>query len=413
MLLLLLQSGLHAQNRFNNPLLFNNSLSPDSICPDVCLHTINNQQLRLSNIKKPLILLDLFNTNCGAIPNHFREINTLQTQLQNAVKIIAVTKQDKSIIEDYLQHTVTGINLTVVAGDTVLFNLFPYRMVPQVVWLDSSLHVLAITVDYDVTAANIQAVLQHKPVRLDRKQDMMDFDVHHFSFLATGSTIKTASVITGYNAALPAAENEAETGEYKRLLVTNETVTGLCRLALHFYLPANRIILQTKHAELFSETPPVTNRGLWLYTHLLCYENILPAGSKLSCGQQLLDDLNRHLHITATVKKVKTRCYVVKIGNTIRLATRGGVPMTNFDSDNTTAKWMRNLPASSLLSYLNTLPGMPPCLDETNFTARVDMQLNTDLGNVPALQKALSRYGLYLHSQERYIKMLVIKDVPE
>ena len=84
--------------------------------------------------------------------------------------------------------------------------------------------------------------------------------------------------------------------------------------------------------------------------------------------------------------------------------------MTNFISGNQVRKWMHNLPLSSLLSFLNEIPGMPPCLDETGCTAKLDLLLNSNLGDIPSLRKVLQQYGLDLIYTARSVQMLVIED---
>ncbi len=42
------------------------------------------------------------------------------------------------------------------------------------------------------------------------------------------------------------------------------------------------------------------------------------------------------------------------------------------------------------------MPGMRPCIDETGYSKPVDMILNNDLADLPALKKMLWPYGLDL-----------------
>ncbi len=68
-----------------------------------------------------------------------------------------------------------NIDLPVPIFDTILNSYFPHKSIPHEVWIDSSEIVLGITESEQVTAANIELLLQGKKLNMPIKNDFAFF----------------------------------------------------------------------------------------------------------------------------------------------------------------------------------------------------------------------------------------------
>ena len=81
-----------------------------------------------------------------------------------------------------------------------------------------------------------------------------------------------------------------------------------------------------------------------------------------------------------------------------------GVPSTEYTDK---AKYMHNQRVSMLVNYLNDVLPLQ-VIDETNYTAPVDLELPIDITDVPALRKVLSKCGFRLEETEQKGEMFIL-----
>ena len=125
----------------------------------------------------------------------------------------------------------------------------------------------------------------------------------------------------------------------------------------------------------------------------------------------MLSDLNRYSGFTARIEPRLTDCLVlVRTDHTDRLRSKGGTPInTAFTQDSR----FQNCPLRYLVNDMNddllTFP--QPVLDETGYTAPVDLQVSTR-PDLPTLNRELEACGLQLKPARRLINYFVITDKP-
>jgi len=74
---------------------------------------------------------------------------------------------------------------------------------------------------------------------------------------------------------------------------------------------------------------------------------------------------------------------------------------------------LKSAPISELLGLLSiNLDTMPPLIDETGYTAKLDIDLNCKMSDVQSINHALDAYGLQLVEKIAERDMIVIKDKP-
>ncbi len=169
--------------------------------------------------------------------------------------------------------------------------------------------------------------------------------------------------------------------------------------------PLNRIIYQNVASDKFR----ISNWAEEKQEKAYCYELSLPLFFEDRARAIMLQDLQRLFGTGARIEKRNILCYVLStIPGKLKLQSSGSKTENNFQSAIIVGKFMNNSPLFSLLDYLEQIPGSLPVIDETGFTGRIDLQLNNNLQDIPALNYALLKYGLQLQRAERAIDMLVL-----
>lgn len=141
--------------------------------PDIELSNFINfpvSKIQLSAVNKQLVLLDFWATTCASCLKSFPTLDSLQTMFTNKIQIFLVNPKrsgdDTARINRMLQKAVARfgkpINLPIVVGDTVAFELFGFTAVPRYVWIDRHRVIRAITNSKSLTAETIQTLLEGK-----------------------------------------------------------------------------------------------------------------------------------------------------------------------------------------------------------------------------------------------------------
>lgn len=383
--------------------------------PDITINNIINYKsssAKLSDFKGKLLILDFWATWCGSCIKAMPKLDSLQTEFEDQVQVISVTKQDQNTVEAFkLKNLIVhNYNVPIATGDKSLSAAFPHRMVPHIVWISPERRLLASTSAYDVNSKAIQDILKDRePNFKDIKVDILTFDSSKPLFDngngGEGEYIYR-SLLTGFTSGLPAQSGFKRDDKNFRLYATNAALSSLYRIAMD--LPRTwklkRIIMEGEAARYliddFSEQKKV---GSW------CYELSVPLARESEAKTMMLNDLNRYFNLQAKLENRETECLAMVRTETGMLTSAGGAKKNNFASNNKEFKFISNQPLSTLVKYLDELNFLLPVLDETGYTSSVDLKLNADLRNTGELNKALIKYGLQLIPVRRKMNMLVIK----
>lgn len=122
--------------------------------PDFYFETVagsTNGPIRLSNLKKKLIILDFWSKSCSACIAGFPRLNDLQKRFGSAISILLVTENN---MEDYKMlkersAILNSIELPIVLSEPRARKYFPNTFLPYQVWLDENLKVVALTDGYN------------------------------------------------------------------------------------------------------------------------------------------------------------------------------------------------------------------------------------------------------------------------
>ncbi|WP_294228919.1 thioredoxin-like domain-containing protein [uncultured Chryseobacterium sp.] len=158
--------------------------------------------LNLSDDKNKLILLDFWNTWCSACLKAFPKMEMLKEQFGDKVKILAVSNQDRQILEKFFasKNGQRFNNVVSVAGDQLFHPLFPHRGVPYVVWIKDG-KLLSTTDGAQVNEKTIKEVLVGESsglqtvIQIDKTRPLMlsesydaekNTELSAYSFLSKG-----------------------------------------------------------------------------------------------------------------------------------------------------------------------------------------------------------------------------------
>ncbi|MFH6983493.1 redoxin family protein [Marinoscillum luteum] len=373
--------------------------------------------------KDKLLILEFISTHCSTCVRSIDQLQALQAQFANELEIILVTAQPQAEVADaFHEH---GWTLPVVAGDTVLHEVFPHHTVPHQVWVQAG-EVRAITHYQYATAANVQHVLAahhlQAPVKADRPVDLTQ------PLLARDS----AEVQPLYQSAITGPLPNGS-GGYRRTdhswLVYNASVASLYNRAFHrpeYPVGAYRVLEMSDSLKALVEGPAGEITGDFTHDKALyhwrehatfCYNIAFPAGSKVTIRQfqeQMQQDLNHYFGsqwgISGRLEaREVTVLALVALGDSLPCVTRGGKGRVDVGADHLILenKSINLLTAS--IGYRHHYLGMP-VVNATGYQGHVDLHLTCGLQDLEQVNTALRAFGLGLMEKEMTMEMLVIAD---
>lgn len=376
-------------------------------------------EIRLSDLKGKLVILDFWSSWCGACIKLFPYMDSLQKQFKDDIKIVLVNGRSKvsgdderkirKIIDGVGKRTGKPVSLPVTFDNPLLDDYFPHQYLPHEVWLDSNGAVLAVTSSEEVTPDNITAFLNGEHPSLHIKNDLKNFDVNKPLYVngngGNGEVFLSRSIFTGYIEGLKNNIGQVNTATTSRLYAFNQPFSIILRMAYpeEMQLPANRIILQGMAAEKLmgpsdSSAP---------YQQLYCYDLIVPLTSEKSLYSHLKSDLQRTFNLKVTKEKRKLDCWILT--NTPGVAkayTKGGETKWDLDAYSKD-KFMQNQPIGTVVYVLNSFFSTP-LIDESGLSQNIDLKLPQNLNDTSALIKSLQNVGFRVQKAIRELPVTII-----
>lgn len=417
--LLVLCAYSRLQGQTNKPI---QPLNIGDTLPGITLTNLYNypaKTARLSDFKGKLLILDFWASWCGACIEAFPKLQALQQKYNNEIQVVlvnsAATGDDEATIRASLarleKRTGMAIRLPLVTGDSLLTPYFPYRYLPQEVWVDKQGIVRAVTTAAEVTDANISAMLRGDASGLHQKEDIANFNPKQPLFLNNNGKLPAGtrmwrSTLTGYIEGLGNAtgKNSNEAG-VTRFYMFNRPLFQLYAIAFKEAMqqPLNRIIFNLTNPALFAmDTVRYGNR--------FCYEIISPPTSMDSLRAHMRQDLERTFHITASVIKKETEVLVLDTAARVTAYTRQGAPEWQMEAADL-HKHLTNQPVAGLVHFLNRL-SPTPVIDESGVSQNIDMVFPGNLYamDMNAIAGVLESYGFTLTRKKRTIYVTIISD---
>ena len=141
------------------------------------------------------------------------------------------------------------------------------------------------------------------------------------------------------------------------------------------------------------------------------YQLWAPPTSFTELKQKMQQDLKRYFGLEVEIKKKKMKCWVLTAEDTALIATRGG----KFDKKTQRHKGLmiKNLPFSWLVRTLHENIEGSPIIDEVRYKGHIDIDLEADLADPLAIDRALQHYKMRLRQETRKIDVLILKEPKE
>ena len=376
------------------------------------LQLVNHPQktITLNQDKDKLILLDFWNTWCSSCLLNFPKMEELQKQFGDKIKILAVSNQDRLVLEKFFasKNGQRYKNVVSVAGDKMFHQLFPHKGVPYIIWIKDG-KLLNTTDGAQVTEKTIQEVLGGENsslqtvVQMSRDRPLMlsenfdnekDLSMISYSLFAKGR-IRGMGFGSGFH----------RSGQivYGRQFTNFSFWEIASAIANEIFQKQNqsfnekRRIIEFKNSEGRIEDKSLYN-----------YEYIVPQSKADSLYPLMLENLSRFADYKTTIEKRKVKCLVLKRTSSVdKLKTKGSEMSFLFSLSKT------NLQNTSLYALVNSLNAVPtislPIVDETGYPNNIDLTMGA-ISDLNSIRKELLRYDLELVEAERELDMLVISE---
>lgn len=404
------------------------ALSIGDKVPDITITHVYNypaSTIHLSDLKGKLVILDFWATWCSACIREFPKLDSLQARFKDSIQLLLISSAGSNDIKDIRQFFEKHFNprykkytFSFTANDTAITKLFPHISIPHVVWIYNG-KVTSITDGEEVSAFNIQKVLQHKPLNMDMKEDVMTFDPGTPLLQQINGNIESAlirqSLFTGYLKGMTSRTGLSLNADssLQRFYVINQPILKLYAIALPG-IDANRLIIEN------ADTQTLIHSGddkAWEKANYYSYEITLPVSDSLpQIREVMLQDLNRQFSLKSNIENRVVECYVIIKRDSVLFNKAKGNSAGNPDHEKIAVWSIQNKPVSLLCKLLNDqVPGdplRPIVLDETNISGPVSLEVNMkDLHDLSAVKTALQRSGLDLVKVKRTIPMLILSGV--
>lgn len=379
--------------------------------------------ISLKDYKGKLIIIDFWNKWCGTCIEAFPKMEKLQSEFGDKIKILLVTSDKDADIAKLFKRFKQPA-LTIIPNDSLLNRMFPHAAVPHHVWINPDGRIQFITDGYNATTKNVSKVLAGKDVKLHIKNEAIDVDED--ANLWKEGNGRLQKYINNYSFAMTKI-NEIESTSFTFI---KDEVNNTCGFKfvniplLYFYKIAfggsinyqntdfaknNRVEFNFKggykNFEYPDETDSIPN---WEEKNFVCYESKWKGHSDSLAYRYLQDDANRFFRYFANAEVKEVNSYILKKAGNFSVLKSAG-KKTLFDYTDTFFI-LKNMPVSIIIESLNGLELFKrlPVIDETNYSANIDIHLINAFRDIDTLKRQLLKNGLILELGKRKIRMLVI-----
>jgi thiol-disulfide isomerase/thioredoxin len=408
--------------------------------PDVVLTLYNYKQptAHLSDFKNTSFILDFWATTCSPCVGAFPKLDSLQKRFRDRLTILPVTIESKTTVATFFKrfYNVTHITSLSVVNDTIMNRLFPYRTVPQYVFIDKNGIVKAITFRESLTNENITAFLEGKSLALPVKQDDIVVPVApssgNLSDLLTskgafklGDEIREDSSLLSVHLWAPCIPSYA--GGYSDranlLAMSNASIRALFAVAygesiFKFTRGFDNRVITNDSARFFDfdvngGKTDQAYRNIWRKEPGHEYNYILkvPMESMAKKWEIMRSDLSQYFpFLSARIEHQNREIFVLqRIGDSSLFRSK--------DTGTTTLQISsyylvcNKLPMNRFLIALMTAYQDKNVVDETGYTGDIDLHVECPVRNLSAMNQELSKFGLILKQRSENAEVLIIKDL--
>ncbi|MCO5947932.1 TlpA family protein disulfide reductase [Mucilaginibacter flavidus] len=393
---------------------------PDSSYAITNYHGKTN--IKLADIKKKLLILDMWNINCAGCIEAMPELEKLQEKFGNQVQIIMVTRDSREQVELLKKHVkiVRETKLPFITGENVLGSLFEYDQVPTQVWIDESGFVKYITKTPIASERHIRDFLSGKRMDIrDTKDTVLSLSYARPLAIALEPIQRGDFGISSF--LVPHKSEKYFYGVYLGGFSDTDRIKGVIMLRLDI----NTLYREAYFGHTFSKTPVIKEynhpekyeRDTLSMSNFYDYE--LAVKRKETTAKQfyhlMQQELDTYFNIQSTLEKRKIDCYVItRIGKIDRL--KGVGKTDNYPVMVNNILTVNNVSWGEVLNKIYDLSSNvhTPFIDETGIDHKmgVNFKINTDFDNSKEeIRKSLASYGLAINKIQREVQCIILKNV--
>ncbi|SEO79445.1 TlpA family protein disulfide reductase [Mucilaginibacter sp. OK283] len=386
--------------------------------PDVVIKDLINYPqkiVKLSDLKGKVVILDFWATWCTGCLIGMPEIANLKKIYGDRVQFMSVTGQSCEEIQQFLKRNtqVRNLGLTMVVGDKQLKQMFPYRSIPHLVWINKDGIYVGATEKADLNKINIQSMLTSGTGAFKYpKSDNMQFDTQKQLFVNDNGGAPQyfyRSLIAAKKMGLPNSCGQSITKENNyRIFGANEDLASFYGMALAVPgvdLPGNRMIFSdTSFRRKFKFNINFPDNEF-----AYCYELISADTSATHAHQMMLKELNNWFGLKVWIEKQTVNCWVLSVvTGKLNLRSDSLYAENNLRIKDGQPKFINAGYIEMLTEMMNNDLPIPPLLNETGYHEKVDLSLCRDLTDLHELNASLFKYGLVIKQEKRDLDMMII-----
>lgn len=414
---------------------------PDFLIPRI----INSDKpaVRTADFKKQLLIIDFWATSCGGCIAALPKLDALQKQFGDKIKILPVTYEPEKLVIDFWSRNRNTRNLALptVVEDQLFESYFRHQVIPHEVWVYKG-KIIAITIPQYVDEHNIRKVLDGEDIKWPVKNDFYTyngekqplFQLNH-SQIDTASTPLKYAAISDYKEGIGTAFGGWGVVRNKgnktiRAYFLNQSVYNLYFLSWSAVVPAGKLVrpsinlpnqvvweVADKSKYIYNPADPKgAYQEDWTRQHAICFESLNPDTGQTDAEvyQSVISDLNYLLGLNVRwEKREETVLNLVRTTTEDKLKSKT-VLKDHDDQFQTkgTLQLFRNISINGLVYKLNQQAENPYVYDESHYPGKVDLDLDIpSWTDIPAIRKALSKYGLDLKEEKRMVDKLVFTEL--
>ncbi len=411
--------------------LYSQELKIGDHAPDMTVqHVINTEQqnLRLSDFKGKLIILDFWGIYCSSCIAAFPKLDSLQKKYNDKIQIIAVNRESKEItLNFFAKHKNIRLpQIPFVTGDSILESFFPHIYVPHHVWIDSNKVVQFITNGYNTTSRNISQFLNNNDIKLAEKKDVFNFDFDKpFILEGNGRWLDKVVYYSYIMHSIPGVNTgfhyEKENNGNIHLYSTS-SILDLFKFALSKgdywkFRSKNEVVLNIKAPNTF-DISGNADIDDWIAKYYFIYDLLLPGSRANKLYSIMQQDLERFFEVKAAIQRRKIKCLALirtsKKDKLVFISKKSEILRKGIIADSLWGEWNGKMndfiiSLNMLLSKKNNLS----VVNETGYSKQISIALNKEKAyseNIDLIRSELKKYDLDLIEKYSVQDVLVIKE---